>query len=191
MRKLRWSLALLAAAIVIGVPLARAYDRTTRQRNFREVDAGLLYRSGQMTPAGLERALKEFCIGTVISFRDHRDVGKPPPDEYEDELCRDCGVHYHRLSPLRWSSTDGTVPAEANVKKFLALIKDPRTPKPILVHCFAGVHRTGAFVALYRIERNAWSSAEAVEEMLRIGGTRKVFDEDQIDYLERYESRSR
>src|SRR5437762_1483237 len=55
-----------------------------------------------------------------------------------------------------------------------------------MIHCFAGVHRTGAFCAVYRMEYQHWTNAEAIAE-LRACGYRDLDDEwDLLDYLESY-----
>ena len=36
---------------------------------------------------------------------------------------------------------------------------------PVLIHCKAGLHRTGVMVAVYRMEYQAWTSHEAISEM--------------------------
>ena len=60
---------------------------------------------------------------------------------------------------------------------------------PVLVHCFAGIHRTGAMVALYRMEYERWPTAEALDE-LRANGYRNLDDEwDVLGYLEQYRPR--
>ena len=33
---------------------------------------------------------------------------------------------------------------------------------PVLVHCFAGIHRTGAYCAVYRMEFERWDNADAM-----------------------------
>jgi protein tyrosine/serine phosphatase len=33
---------------------------------------------------------------------------------------------------------------------------------PVLVHCFAGVHRTGAHIAIYRMVHDRWPNAKAL-----------------------------
>jgi tyrosine-protein phosphatase SIW14 len=155
------------------------------------VEPGLLYRSGQMTSAGFVRTLEENRIRTVISFRDAKPGQAVSPDEFEVELCNARGVQHHRLGPLRWSTPDGTIPAEANVEKFLQIVKDPKTPRPILVHCFAGVHRTGIYVALYRVECQGWSPAEAMREMLEIADDKPGFEADVLHYLANYQPKPR
>jgi protein tyrosine/serine phosphatase len=60
---------------------------------------------------------------------------------------------------------------------------------PVLVHCFAGIHRTGAYVAVYRMEHDRWTNAEALDE-LRAFGYRNLDDEwDVLGYLEQYRPR--
>jgi protein-tyrosine phosphatase len=39
----------------------------------------------------------------------------------------------------------------------------------VLLHCFAGQHRSGAFCAIYRVEFQRWTPAEALDEMRRCG----------------------
>jgi protein tyrosine/serine phosphatase len=162
--------------VVVGAPLAHRKYANVQTRNLRAVTPGIIYRSGQMSEDGLERTLDEYGIRTVISFRDTRD--------FEEPLCESKGVKYYRLEPLNWSAPDGSVPAQKNVDRFLEITKN--CPKPVLVHCFAGIHRTGAFTAIYRMQYQGWSNREAITEMLEIGGLRHSFENDQLEYLERF-----
>jgi protein tyrosine/serine phosphatase len=53
----------------------------------------------------------------------------------------------------------------------------------------AGIHRTGACVAIYRMEFDHWDNAAALDE-LRAGGYRHLDDEeDVLGYLENYRPR--
>jgi protein tyrosine/serine phosphatase len=65
---------------------------------------------------------------------------------------------------------------------------DPRN-YPVLVHCFAGVHRTGAYCAIYRMEYEGWSNAEAIAEMRRCGYDDVDAEWDIYGYLEQYQPR--
>jgi protein-tyrosine phosphatase len=40
---------------------------------------------------------------------------------------------------------------------------------PVLIHCKAGLHRTGCLVAVYRMEYEGWSPTEAIAEMKDLG----------------------
>ena len=66
----RWQvvLGMTAAALVAATPLVYSSHRTSYSRNFRVVEEGVLYRSGQLTPAGLDRVIRERGIKTVVSF---------------------------------------------------------------------------------------------------------------------------
>ena len=78
------------------------------------------------------------------------------------------------------------MPADKGVSLFRDVMNDPKN-YPVLIHCYAGVHRTGAFCAVYRMEYEHWTNAQAIAE-LRACGYRDLDDEwDLLDYLETYE----
>ena len=78
-----------------------------------------------------------------------------------------------------------SVPAEQGVQAFREIMTDPSN-FPVLVHCFAGIHRTGAFCAVYRMEHDHWTNARAIAEM-KAYGYRNIDDEwDLLGYLEHY-----
>ena len=59
----------------------------------------------------------------------------------------------------------------------------------VLMHCFAGIHRSGAFCAVFRMEYDGWSNERAIAE-LRACGYRDLDDEwDLLAYLETYRPR--
>ncbi len=59
-------------------------------RNFGVVEEGVLYRSGQLTPAGLDRVLSEHLCRTVVSLRPPRDAESNAAG-WEEEVCRSHG----------------------------------------------------------------------------------------------------
>jgi tyrosine-protein phosphatase SIW14 len=184
----------LAVALGAGVALSPIVYRSqsgVKYRNFRVVKPGVLYRSGQMTPAGFDRVFREFGIRTVITLRDTRDDGREPNDEEELALCERYGIRPHRFPKADWSPDKytGVVTAEENVERFLAILADPATEYPILIHCFAGIHRTGPYCAIYRMEYDGWTSAEAIDEMWEAGNARTTFADNLLTYLERYTPR--
>jgi tyrosine-protein phosphatase SIW14 len=167
-------------ALIVG-PVVYAFHEEKQTRNFRVVRDDVLYRSAQMTLPGLKRVLHDYGIRTVVSLR----FEDRPDDVAEEEFCRKEEVAFFRLPPKHWDTTDGPAEAEPNVRKFRDLISDPDN-YPILVHCFAGIHRTGAYVAIYRMEREHWTNEAAIAELKELGYDH-LFDElDVLGYLEQY-----
>ena len=79
-------------------------------------------------------------------------------------MCQRLGVRYVLIKPdviLR-----RTVPRErpAAIDDFLNLMDDPDS-YPVLIHCKAGLHRTGCLTAVYRMEYQGWSPGEAYSEL--------------------------
>jgi protein tyrosine/serine phosphatase len=177
------------AALIVGGPLGYASYRQGQLRHFRVVHDGVLYRSGQLSLAGLQRVVHDYGIRTVVTLRDADTLGKPAPDLEEEDYCRCHGLHYCRITPRHWDRPDGTIPAEVGVRQFLAVMDDPAN-QPVLIHCFAGVHRTGAYCAVYRIEYEGWSNAAAIAEMKRCGYLNLDEELDVLGYVERYRRRS-
>jgi protein tyrosine phosphatase len=62
------------------------------------------------------------------------------------------------------------VPAKrpATVDEFLKIMDDP-TNHPVLIHCRAGLHRTGILAALYRMEYEGWPLDWALKELQENG----------------------
>jgi len=181
----------MLSAIVVGVPVGYRSVMSTKYRNFRVVEPDVLYRSGQMSASGLASTVEQYGIKTVISLRELRDDGKPSPDSDEVTFCHEHGVRHVILSPAKWVGVDGgPAPVEPNVAAFLKILDDPAS-RPVLVHCFAGIHRTGGYVSLYRLEYNGWTAKDAIDEMMSMGTVRTTFDDEIPDYLRAYTPRAR
>jgi tyrosine-protein phosphatase SIW14 len=172
-------------AALIGAPVDYALRAEAEQRNFRAFCEGVLYRSGQMKLAGLKRVVHDYGIRTVISLRDAVVPGDPPPDLDEERWCRANDIGHYRLPPRAWWAPAGPAPVEDNVRRFNQIMADPRN-YPVLVHCFAGIHRTGAYCAIYRMEHDRWSNAEALDELRRSGYVNLDQEWDILGYLEDY-----
>jgi protein tyrosine/serine phosphatase len=153
------------------------------------VDDGVLYRSGQLPPDVFRRVVREYRIRTVISLRDSYTKAEPP-DQEEQRFCATNGLSHFRISPESWSpSGGGRVPAAEGVREFLRILDDRANLKPVLVHCFAGIHRTGAHVAVYRMEYQHWPPEEAIAEMLDVQPRRAHFEQDMLGFIRTYRPR--
>jgi hypothetical protein len=167
-------------ALIVG-PVVYAFHEEKQLPNFRVVRDGVLYRGAQPTLAGLKRAVHDYGIRTVVSLRD----ADRPDDRTEEEFCGKEEITFHRLPPKSWDTTNGPAEVESNVRKFREILADPDN-YPILVHCFAGIHRTGAYVAIYRMEYEHWTNEAAIAEV-KACGYEHLFDElDVLGYLEKY-----
>jgi len=185
-RVLRLLPAVLVAVSIVVLPYEYSRVRERNLRNFRVVQDGVLYRSAQLSPWGLDRVIHDYGIRTVVSFRDTEEGKNPePPDKWEEAFCAKLGINYVRM-PLRlWATQDGVVPADENVKQFLHLMADPKN-RPVLVHCFRGVHRTGTYCAMCRMECEGWTNADAIEELKALGYDNLDREDDVRGYLEHY-----
>jgi tyrosine-protein phosphatase SIW14 len=192
-RKLNIVGILVIAAIVVGLPVAYASYQRANHRNIRVVTPGVLYRSGQLSQSGLQRLIHDYGIHTVISLRDSgrtTDVeGAPPPDAAEADYCRSLDINHVRITPKSWwPEYDGPPPAEQGIAKFLKVMDDPAN-RPVLLHCYAGTHRTGAMVCIYRMEYDRWTNSEALAELRGSGYKNLDKETDVLSYLENYRPR--
>src|SRR5262245_33734666 len=96
--------------------------------NFARVDANL-YRGAQ--PKGRDFAdLKALGVKTIVNLT------SDDADPAEQELAEAAGLAYVHI-PM----TTRTAPTEAQLTKFLGLVRD--SGGPVYVHCVGGRHRTG------------------------------------------------
>jgi protein tyrosine phosphatase (PTP) superfamily phosphohydrolase (DUF442 family) len=161
------------AAIFLGLALGSyVYFRSvyTHSKRLREIVPGRVYRSGQLTADGFANAVDRFGLRTIVNVQDDF----PDPDIFvsfwssntikESELCRQLGVRYVHLAPGLISRR--RIPAERPeaIDQFLALM-DEESTYPVLIHCKAGLHRTGLLSAIYRMEYQGWPTGAAYREM--------------------------
>ena len=163
---------LVAALVGCFVVGCYAYFRAVYEhdKRLRVVEPGRFYRSGQLTADGFADAVRRYKIRTIINVQDEF----PDPDVAlgtfsaatikERELCEKLGVRYVWLQPdLEPRSMPGG-PRPKVLDEFFQLLDDPET-YPVLLHCKAGLHRTGVLTAVYRMEYQGWSRESAFREM--------------------------
>jgi tyrosine-protein phosphatase SIW14 len=164
LRSKRFWLALaLIAVMVCGFVI---WFSVFHLRNFDTVEPHVLYRSGQLSETGLKYAIALHGIKTVVTLRADN---KPNQDEWEEAYCNSHQVRYVHLNPRSWNTDDhGELPATKMVAEFLSMMDDPAN-YPVLIHCFAGVHRTGTLCAIYRLDYQHWSADRTIAEMEQHG----------------------
>lgn len=131
-----------------------------RPRAFHEVEAGV-FRSAQLEGAQLEGALRRHGIRTILRLNGTRAAD--PRGAAEDQVARALGVRVLVFDLPPQGHADGFV-----LDRLANLIAD-RSLRPILVHCEAGLHRTSAALAAYRLRRCGWTWEMTSAEIRRYG----------------------
>jgi tyrosine-protein phosphatase SIW14 len=196
----RWLLRLLAVAVagVVAVPpflLYRAQYATAKR--FREVVPGRFYRSGQMNASGFRDAIERYRIRTVVNLQHENTdphlsetwLGKPAI--HEKELCEQLGARYVLITPDILPVPNDLTKTPPAVEEFLRVLDD-ESAYPILIHCKAGLHRTGRLTAIYRMEKEGWDAGEALRELRANGyGFNAASENDDfvIQFVQNYRPR--
>jgi protein tyrosine phosphatase (PTP) superfamily phosphohydrolase (DUF442 family) len=160
-RAARADIAPAQAAAAPRPKFARLHENVVGCTYAAEVAPGL-WRGGQPDEEGIAW-LKSLGIATVLNLRHYHG-------NTEGRRVGAAGMRYERI-PLE--STDAPTPQQ--VQRFLDLATDPSL-RPMFVHCLHGVDRTGAMLAVYRMEVEGWSNADALAEMEWFGASRLLHD---------------
>jgi protein tyrosine/serine phosphatase len=119
-------------------------------KNFGKVNDHI-YRGGQ--PKGDDyRKLIELGVKTIVDLRSDSEPGARAAAER-------AGMRYINL-PMAPKS----YPQAEAAKRFLEIVND-QANGPVYVHCAGGRHRTGAMLAVYRMEVEGWNIERAYQEM--------------------------
>jgi len=185
--------------LIVGPPIAVYRADYVRAKRFREVVPGRLYRSGQMTASGFRDTIERYKIKTVINLQHENPdpllpekwLGKPSLNE--SQLCRDRNVKYVLLTPDILPQPNDLTKQPPAVTEFLKLLDD-ESNYPILLHCKAGLHRTGRLTAVYRMEYEGWDTGSALREMRANGyGFMAASEADDfvIQFVQNYKPRAK
>ena len=112
-----------------------------------------IYRGAQPKPEGYA-TLKAMGVRTVIKLRTRHG---------EREAVEASGMQSVEIPMNVMKNVD-----PAAVRKALSVMTDP-VNQPVFVHCQHGKDRTGLVAAVYRMEVDGWSEAEAEAEMEAFG----------------------
>lgn len=162
-----------------SVPTATSTGKPFAQRldgieNLARINA-TLYRGAQPDAKGYQ-VLKQLGVKTVISFRSYHT---------EKKDVEAAGMTAIQI-PVQADVFGSEPPTEEQLKLFFDTVMDPKN-HPVFFHCAHGKDRTGTLGALWRVEVDGWTNAEAIEEMQAFG-YHDIY-KDLINYVKAYKPR--
>lgn len=177
-RRVATATATVVATVLIPALLYVAWDQATY--NFGVIQAGRLYRSGQMPALALAQTLRQYQIKTVLNLR-----GENPGEAwYRDELTTTTAAGATHIdiamSSCVWMSR----------AQLRALVNTLQTAEyPMLLHCAWGSERTGLTSAFAELLRPGSTIADArVQLSLRYLFVRVNDGKVMAEHLDQYEN---
>lgn len=183
----------LVVFFVVAPAVVHYRMRYDHFKRLRVVTTGKVYRSGQLSEAGLREAIRQLGLKAVVNLQDETPEPIFPSGKLESEVCAEEGTRFIFLPPDTLSHKKATMARPRAVDEFLRIMDDS-TNYPVLLHCRAGLHRTGTLVALYRIEYESWPCRDALIELQDNGFGRSdcnVRNDYLSQYLIHYQPRTR
>lgn len=175
----------ISLALAVVAPAAIHYRlRYDHSKRFRIVSPGKVYRSGQLSEAGFREAVKTYGLKTIVNLQDEAPEPVFNTGRRESDVCKELGLRYVFLAPDLLPRSRATTQRPEAVDAYLKIMDDPAA-YPVLLHCRAGLHRTGTMAALYRIEYEGWTPIEAIVE-LQENGFGRTESTCRNDYLDQY-----
>jgi protein tyrosine phosphatase (PTP) superfamily phosphohydrolase (DUF442 family) len=135
--------------------------RLFQPRKWDAVDAGFLYRSGQIHRRLIEDTLRDHGIDLVIDLA--KDESGDPDAAAERAAIERLGIRRIGFDLDGAGRGDPSAYSEA----LAAIAQAKRDGEQVLVHCNAGSERTGGVAMLYRTLFQGWSGADAYAEYAR------------------------
>ncbi len=150
----------LLVAVALGLAIKFGQYHVVPRR-FVEVVPGHVYRSGYLEQWPLRRVIEKHGIKTILTLLN--DEPDNPDQEQEGRLAAEKNVCVLRIG----MPGDGLAEFD-KLDKAAEMLADSSN-HPLLVHCAAGVNRTGAVCAAWRMKYCGWSPERALEEAERCG----------------------
>ena len=145
----------IALAVLVGVGVYFEFFDVYRLATVKE---GVLYRDGMRNTREFGTTLREVKPRTVVCLVTDEEFANPDKGDFQGEakLLEREGIELVRI-PIK----TGGPPTEADIEKFLSIVKDPAR-QPVLVHCAQGIVRTGMMVAAYQKDVLGYDKAQAL-----------------------------
>jgi protein-tyrosine phosphatase len=165
---------------------------------FEEISEGKVYKSALIKNKDtMEKLLVNHNIKTVVDLldpgvQDRLNPAKQVQIDTEDRYIKEINKK-NNLNIKHVNIPSGQVPTKETLKKFFEVLDD-KSNYPILIHCYHGTGRAQIYSALYRIEYENWSNADArakTRVIVEGFGYRSSFSDGRVkgDYLMNYKKR--
>jgi hypothetical protein len=180
-RRRRTKIGLITLTVLIAVAavvVAISHENIFTKR-FAVVEPGQVFRGGYVEPWPLKRIIEKNHIRNILCLMNFAGDARGPKEE---KVASEMGVGLKEL-PM---PGNGCAPFES-LDIAAAFIADPAN-RPLYVHCAAGVQRTGASIAAYRMRYCGWTYEQALAEAEYHGLDRK-HNPELYDHLKRYADR--
>ncbi|MGA7878931.1 MAG: tyrosine-protein phosphatase [Desulfoferrobacter sp.] len=132
--------------------------------HFKTVVSGKVYRSGTMSNIGLKIAHEIYGIKTIVNLRSQGEMKR---DWYAREKKF---AESNQINMVDIPMLPDTPPDATQTEKFLSIVNN-QDMLPVLIHCQAGIIRTGMMVSVYRIGVLKEANAKVMAEMPWFGRT--------------------
>jgi len=179
-RRVVWIVAIAVVVTALTITLYKSRHQVFPKR-FAEVEPGRLYRSGQSKTWPLKRTLEHHNIRTIVTMMNATD-DDVSLQEQEQALAEERGIAYVRIPMHR----NGCGPFDDLEKAAAILAGEPVDgkvyPHPVLLHCAAGVCRTGSSYAVWRMKYCGWDADRAIAE----ANTHGKIDPRMVPHLQEY-----
>jgi len=150
------SLVLRGCGLGLAAALLYQFTYVMIGTNFRAVEDGTLYRAAQLSPAQLEKVIRQYGIRTVINLR---GVCEPAPWYLnQSRVLASCQVSQEDLG-----CSASRLPSSFMIRELVEVLD--RSPRPIMVHCHRGIDRTGMVVAIALLLWHDMPLEKALEEL--------------------------
>jgi len=141
------------------------------------VEQDKIFRSGRIAPHLVHRTLQKNGIKVIVDLTDDFSP-QNPACRAEQKAAEELGIERCNF-PLRG---DGTGNITNYALAISAIKRAGEENKPVLIHCAAGVYRTGGVIAAYRLLVEKQQPATVYAELTRYGwrpGKKKIL----LEYL--------
>ncbi len=153
----RRGLVTAAVVVAVAVPVGVKYGRYhVLPKRFGIVEPGRIYRGGDQEAWPYERLVEDYGIRTIVTLLN--DEPEERRERVERQIAAAHGVQVRRI-PMPGDGRGAFDALEA-----AADVMADEAGQPVFVHCAAGVHRTGAAVAVYRMRHQGWPLDQALAE---------------------------